>query len=127
MRSIGVASPGASLATQEFITQGYNVHELGNADTGSMVAARGQQLPFLAVVDAVDTSRAVWDGTYSFSMRVSNTEAGAVIWSSSGTFGQIITIDLQASSKNAMKAMISDFGKTFPPVQISNRSLPDAN
>jgi hypothetical protein len=122
VRGIGVAGPGASLATQEFIAQGYSVHEIGSAETGSAEAARGQGLTFVAVVDAVDTSQAVWDGMYSFSMRVSNAGTGAVVWSSSGTFGQAgITINLQASSRNAMKAMISDFAKTFPPATMSDR------
>jgi hypothetical protein len=70
----------------------------------------------------VDTSQAVWDGMYSFSMRVNNADTGAVVWASSGTFGQAgILINLQASSKNAMKAMISDFAKTFPPATMSDR------
>jgi hypothetical protein len=116
VRGIGIAGPGASLATQEFIAQGYHVHELGTI-TGSVVeTARNQQLPYVAVVDGVDTSTAVWDGMYSFSMRVSDTDTGVVVWSASGTYGQGgIFIDLQTSSKNAMKAMIADFGKTFPP------------
>jgi hypothetical protein len=115
VQKIGITGPGASLATQEFIAQGYNVHELGAAENG-IEAARGQGLPFVAVVDAVDTSQAVWDGMYSFSMRVSNAGTGTVVWSASGTFGQAgIFINLQAASKNAMKAMVLDFAKTFPP------------
>jgi hypothetical protein len=76
---IGVAGPGASLAGQEFIAQGYSVHELSTADTGGIEAARAQGLPFVAVADAVDTSQSVWDGMYSFSMRVSNVGTGTVV------------------------------------------------
>jgi hypothetical protein len=113
---IGVAGPGASLATQEFIKQGYTTIDLATPGSSGVEVARTQGVPFVATVDAVDTSQSVWDGLYSFAMRVSDTRTGAVVWSSSGTFGQGgMSINLQESTKNAMKAMISDFAKTFPP------------
>lgn len=116
--SIGVAGPGTSLATQEFIAQGYNVHDLGASGIDTVESARRQGLSYVAIVDAVDTSQAVWNGFYSFAMRVSNATTGSIVWSASGTFGQGgMFINLQSSSKNAMKAMIADFAKTFPPVK----------
>lgn len=115
---LGVTGPGASLATQEFIKQGYTTIDLATPGTSGVEAARTQGVPFVATVDAVDTSQSVWDGLYSFAMRVSETRTGAVVWSSSGTFGQGgVFINLQESTKNAMKAMISDFAKTFPPAK----------
>ena len=115
---IGVTGPGASIATQEFLARGYKIVELGGPGTTGIDDARKRGVPFVAVVDDVDTSQAVWDGLYSFSMRVSETKSGAVVWSSSGTFGQGgLFINKPLATKNAMKSMVSDFAKTFPPAK----------
>lgn len=115
---IGVAGPGASIAAQEFLRQGYQTIELGPSAVDVIAVAKAQRVPYVATVDAVDTSQAVWNGMFSYSMRVSDTNSGEIVWSSSGSFGQGgMFINAQASNKNAMKRMITDFRKTFPPAQ----------
>lgn len=105
VKAIGVAGPGASLASQELIAQGYKVVEVG-AGT----------VPFVATVDGTDTSQAVWSGFFTFSMRVAEMPSGNVVWSTSGTFGSGgLVIDQQGSTRKAMKAFVTDFAKSFPP------------
>src|SRR5438105_764617 len=54
---IGVAGPGASIATQEFLAQGFNTVEIGGPGTTGIDSARSRGVPFVAFVDAVDTSQ----------------------------------------------------------------------
>jgi hypothetical protein len=113
---IGVGGPGASIASQEFIAAGYKTVDVGTSITEAVAIGRQQGVPFVATVDPIDTSQAVWNGFYSFSMRVSETPGGSIVWSSSATYGQGgMFINLQKSSRDAYKAMVQDFATTFPP------------
>lgn len=115
---IGVGGAGASIAVQEFIGAGYNAAELGAVADDALNKARQLGFPYIAIVDAVDTSQSVWDGFYSFSMRVSDSKTGSIVWSGSATYGQGgIFINLQASAKEAYHDLIADLAKTFPPEQ----------
>jgi hypothetical protein len=116
VEKIGVSGPGASGAVQAFIAKGYSTSDLGAAVDDVIARGRKQGLPFVAIVDSVDTSQAVWDGFYTFSMRVSDTKSGLVVWSNSSTYGRGgILIDAQGTAKDAYHDMVEDFAKRFPP------------
>lgn len=116
VEAIAVTGPGASLAVPAFDQAGYKVIDLGSGGGDPVAAARDQKVGYLATVDSVDSDGAWWDGFFAFSMRVTETLGRKIVWSAQADYGQSgITINQSKSTTEAMKDMVADFSKTFPP------------
>lgn len=114
--SIGVTGQGASAASPAFIEHGYNVQDLG-ADSGTALdSAKSKSIPFVAIVDPIGTSTAWWNGFFNFSMRVTEMPSGSIVWSGTAQYGTGgVTINQVGSTSRAMRDMVVDFSKHFPP------------
>ena len=114
--SIGVTGTGATLAFPAFIEKGYQVKDLGNNSNSAMKEAKRRKIPFLATVDPVGAEGSWWDGVFDFSMRVTDVLSDSVVWSATAEYSQGgFTIDQVKTTKEAMKGLVEDFSKTFPP------------
>ena len=112
---IGVAGEGATGAAPAFQAEGYMVIDIGS-DTGApMEAAKRLDVPFVAIIDAVGTDGAWWDSVFDYSMRVTETSSGQIVWSGRGEFGEGLVISQTSSTSRAMLAMVKDFKRNFPP------------
>jgi len=122
---IGIAGAGTAAAVPAFQKAGYRVVDLGTSDDPISSASRGG-IPYVASVDRVGTDGAWWDGFFDFSMRVTQTNSKRIVWSATGEFGQGgVFINQTKSTSEAMKAMVSDFAKSFPPRAGMDNPAPD--
>lgn len=113
---IAVTGAGATLASPAFSEAGYDVIDLGASRGAPLDRARELGILFIAIVDPTDSDGAWWDGFFSFAMRVSETLTRRVVWSATADYGQGgIFINQAKSTKQAMKDMVKDFAKSFPP------------
>jgi hypothetical protein len=122
--TVGVGGPGASHAAQAFIELGYKPVDLGSASADVIETAKTKGVRFVAIADATDTSEAVWNGFFTFGMRVSDSVTGSVVWSGSATYGGGGGINQQSATKRAYIALVRDFAKCFPP-QAGLQSEPE--
>lgn len=114
--SLGVTGGGASVAAPAFLQRGYKVIEVSGGMSGAVEEARKKAIPFLATVDAVGAEGSWWDGFFDYSMRVTETKTGAIVWSATAEYGQGgFFINQVKSSKSAMKDMVEKFSRNFPP------------
>ena len=107
---IGVGGPGASNATPAFIELGYQAIDVGISASEATAAAAARGLRFVAIVDATDTSQAVWNGFFSFSMRVSEVKSGVVVWTGGATYG---SGGVFISAQGSTSAAYSDLGSVL--------------
>jgi hypothetical protein len=113
--SLGVAGGGASAAIPAFQKAGYQVVDLGDGDD-AVGRGAAKQIPFVASIDKVGTDGAWWDGFFDFAMRVTDTTSQRVVWSARAEYGQGgVFINQIKSTDEAMRAMVADFAKSFPP------------
>lgn len=115
VQALGIAGGGAAAATPAFQQAGYRTVDLGGSqDAVSMAKSRG--VPFLAWVDATGTEGSWWDGFFDYSMRVIDCSNSSVVWSATAEYGQAgIFINQTKSTQEAMRDMVADFSKSFPP------------
>ncbi len=112
---LGITGGGTSAAIPAFQKAGYQVVDLGSGDD-PVERAASKQIPFVASVEKVGTDGAWWDGFFDFSMRVTETQSQKVVWSASAEYGQGgVFINQTKSTEEAMRAMVADFAKHFPP------------
>jgi len=112
---LGITGGGTSAAIPAFQKAGYKVIDLGTAPDANEKAA-AKNIPFVAAVDAVGTDGAWWDGFFDFSMRVTETKSHQIVWSATAEYGQGgMFINQTKSTDEAMRAMVADFAKSFPP------------
>jgi hypothetical protein len=117
---IGVTGDGASIASKAFLEAGYNTVDCGTEGKPITELGKEYNVPFIASIDKPDSSEAVWDGFYSFSMRVSETTKGSVVWSANSHYGEHgVFINQIGTSRDAMHDMVESFKKNFPPAAIS--------
>ena len=112
---LGMCGAGASAAVPAFQNAGYLVVDLGQTTSNPTADARDIGIPFVAVVEPTGTDGAWWDGMFDFSMRISETANGTVVWSAIGEYSAGPIIDQTGSTSRAMKDMAEDFKKRFPP------------
>ena len=121
--SIGVTGAGANLALPAFVNKGYQVKDLGNDSNVALAKARNRRIPYVAIVDPVGTEGSWWDGFFDFSMRVTKVLTETVVWSGIAEYGQGgVFINQVSSTSEAMRDMVEDFSKKFPPQMGSNES-----
>jgi hypothetical protein len=116
---LGITGGGTSAAIPAFQKAGYKVIDLGAGESPvERAAAKG--IPFVAAIDPVGTDGAWWDGFFDFAMRVTETKDHQVVWSATAEYGQGgLFINQTKSTDEAMRAMVADFAKTFPPAPNS--------
>ncbi len=112
---LGMCGAGASAATPAFQQAGYLVIDLGQTTENPIRTARAQRIPFVAIVEATGTDGAWWDGKFDFSMRISESTNGSIVWSATGEYSAGPVIDQTGSTSRAMRDMAEDFKKSFPP------------
>lgn len=113
---LGITGGGTSAAIPAFQKAGYKVVDLG-AGENPVERAAGKGISFVASVDPVGTDGAWWDGFFDFAMRVTETKNHQVVWSATAEYGQGgMFINQTKSTEEAMRAMVADFAKSFPPV-----------
>lgn len=113
---LGITGQGTSAATPAFIEKGYKIVEISNNNGSPFSYAKSQHIPFVATIDPVGTEGSFWDGFFDFSMHVSRTDTGAIVWSATAEYGQGgIFINQVKSTKEAMHDMVENFSKYFPP------------
>ena len=116
IESIAVTGPGASMAMPAFDEFGYNIVDIGFGNDDPLETAKKLGVPYVAVVDSVDSEGSWWDGFFAFSMRITETIKRKIIWSAQGNFGQGgVFINQAKSTTDAMRAMVRDFSESFPP------------
>jgi hypothetical protein len=124
---IGISGGGASPGSAAFVQAGYSVKDLGNDSTSAIAVAKTQNIPFVAIIDQVGTDGSWWDGFFDFSMRVNETASGTIVWSATAEYGQAgMFINQTKSTKEAMRDMVKDFSKHFPP-KSSAETIRDSN
>jgi hypothetical protein len=112
---LGITGGGTSAAIPAFQKAGYQVVDLGSG-ADPVERAASKQIPFVALVEKVGTDGAWWDGFFDFSMRVTETQSEKIVWSASAEYGQGgVFINQTKSTEEAMRAMVADFAKHFPP------------
>lgn len=117
---LGITGGGTSAAIPAFQKAGYRVIDLGTTpDASEKAAAKG--IPFVAAVDAVGTDGAWWDGFFDFAMRVTETKSHQIVWSATAEYGQGgMFINQTKSTDEAMRAMVADFARSFPPTTATS-------
>ena len=112
---LGMCGAGASAAVPAFQEVGYLVVDLGQSTDNPIQYARNDGIPFVAIIEPTGTDGAWWDGMFDFSMRITETEDGTVVWSATGEYSAGPIIDQTGSTSRAMKDMAEDFKENFPP------------
>jgi len=116
VNKIGVTGAGASVAAQAFLEEGYSVVDLGNGAVSALKQAKEDSIPFMATIEPVGTDGSWWDGFFDFAMRVTEIITGSIVWSAQAEYGQGgLFINQTESTKAAMRDMVRDFKKHFPP------------
>ena len=93
------------------------VVDLGQSTDNPIQYARNDGIPFVAIIEPTGTDGAWWDGMFDFSMRITETEDGTVVWSATGEYSAGPIIDQTGSTSRAMKDMAEDFKENFPPTK----------
>jgi len=122
IQQIGITGGGTNAAITAFQAAGYQVIDFGSV-TNAREQAKSEGIQFIASIDSVGTDGSWWDGFFDFSMRVTETQSQQIVWSATGEFGQAgLFIDQTKSTEEAMRAMVANFAKVFPPVPKSSTS-----
>lgn len=116
VENMGICGPGVTPASHAFIAEGYKIIDYGADSSFAVEKAKAKDIDFLAIVDPVGTEQATWNGFFSYGMRVTNLKTGYVVWSANAVYGSGgATIQQAKSTQAAMRDMVQDFAKTFPP------------
>lgn len=120
---IGVSGPGATMASSAFLEAGYDVTDMGSDSDTALGSAKAQGVPFVAVTDSTDSEGSWWDGFFSFGMRVTETSGGRIVWSANADYGSGgLTINQSSSTQKAMRDMVKDFARQFPPANPPSKT-----
>ena len=114
--SLGLTGGGASVAFPAFVQKGYKIVDISSTNNDPIEEAKKKSIPFLATVDKVGTDGSSWDGFFDYSLRVTETENGSIVWSATAEYGQGgLLINQVKSSNKAMHDIVEKFSENFPP------------
>ena len=114
--TLGVSGAGASIAVPSFVKRGYKVLDISSLNGDPLEEAKKKSAAYLVIVDPVGTSHAAWDGYFDYSLRVTETATGTIVWSATAEYGQSgLSINKVKSSIQAMDDIVEKFSKHFPP------------
>lgn len=114
--SIAVTGEGSSIAVPALISRGYKIKDIPSGSGDLVEIAKSNGIPFIASVDRVGTDESIWNGFFKYSMHVTETRTRTVVWSADGKYGKGgVFINQVDSNNDAMREMVADFAKSFPP------------
>ncbi len=112
--ALAITGAGGTDAVPSFINKGYKVIDVGQSNN-PIEYAKSKSIPYLVTVDAIGTSHAWWDGIFDYSMRVTDTSDGNIVWSATANYGNGLAVNQMAATKKAMHDMVDKFSMIFPP------------
>jgi hypothetical protein len=116
VRLLGITGGGSAVATPAFVGRGYRVVDIPASSTDPLLSAKSKHATYLATVDPVGAEGSWWDGFFDYALRVTEVLSGTIVWSAAAEYGQGgVFINQVKSSRSAMRDMVEEFSKNFPP------------